>query len=442
MVKYHCIIGFYHFSPRIFSNSLQINFIILTADPNFIGCNTLLFACGISMKSFIQWRWWFIILIMIIIFIGLYFWKSDSQQNNKQYLSIPVQRGDIEQTVLANGVLHAAKLVSVGARASGQVMKLYVKIGDEVRMGQPIADIDSQPQHNALRNSEAALDSIKANRTARQVSLKQAEQELLRQNTLVKADASSIMEYEKALAQRDNLRAEIQALDAQIKQAMAAVDTAKTDLGYTKITSPMDGKVVAIVTEEGRTVNSFQSAPTIVVLAKLDSMRVKAEISEADVTRVKAGQKLYFTILSEPEQRYYATLQQIEPAPTNIINQVDNNITSNSANSTAAIYYNGLFDIDNPDGVLRPSMTVQVYIILNEAKNILVIPATALQKKPDQHIQMVKVLKADGSIEERTILTGISDGIQVQVMSGLKQGEQVVIGDASYAIAGGSSWGS
>ncbi|MCK2169402.1 HlyD family efflux transporter periplasmic adaptor subunit, partial [Thalassospira xiamenensis] len=137
-------------------------------------------------------------------------------------------------------------------------------------------------------------------------------------------DASPQEDFESAEATLNVTKAEIAALNAQIDQAKIAVDTAEIDLGYTKILAPMDGTVVALPVKEGQTVNAAQSTPTIIKLAQLDTMTVEAEISEADVIRVREGQPVSFTILGDPDTRYESTLRAIEPAPTGIEDDDDN----------------------------------------------------------------------------------------------------------------------
>ncbi|KAG1083237.1 hypothetical protein G6F40_014834 [Rhizopus arrhizus] len=129
---------------------------------------------------------------------------------------------------------------------------------------------------------------------------------------MLAADASSREAFETAEARLAVTRAEIASLDAQIAQAEIQVDTARVNLGYTRIVSPIDGMVGAVVTKEGQTVNSIQSAPTIIKVAQVDTMTIKAQISEADVTRVKAGLPVYFTIRGEPDQRYQAKLRAFD----------------------------------------------------------------------------------------------------------------------------------
>jgi len=277
---------------------------------------------------------------------------------------------------------------------------------------------------------------VLAQRRAKRATLQQAEEALKRQKQLVGQDAGSRQDYEDALATRDVTLAGIEALDAQIEQARISVSTAKVNLGYTKITAPMDGVVVAIITKEGQTVNASQSAPTIIKLAQLDIMTVEAEISEADVVRVKPGQKVYFTILGEPDHRYEATLRAVKPAPESITSDTSSGSSgssttssSSSSSSSSAVYYNGLFDVPNPDGKLRISMTAQCTIVLAEAKNAVCIPATTLGNKDEQGRYLVRVLSKDGLPLDRYLAVGINDGNKAQIIEGIAPGESVVIGE-------------
>ena len=272
--------------------------------------------------------------------------------------------------MLASGTIDAIERVSVGAQVSGQLKSLKVALGDRVQKGQLVAEIDDMTQQNELRNKQAALEMRRAARTAKVATLKQSELAYRRQRQMLAADASSRESFESAEATLAVTRAEIASLDAQIVQAEVDVDIAKVNLGYTRIVSPIDGVVVAVITKQGQTVNSMQSAPTIIKVANVATMTIKAQISEADVTRVKPGLPVYFTILGEPDERYHATLRAVEPAPDSIQkDETTASLTSASGSATsAAIYYNGLFDVPNPDERLRISMTAQVFIVRGEAR--------------------------------------------------------------------------
>lgn len=352
----------------------------------------------------------------------------------------PVERGQIEHAVEAIGVIKPSQLVNVGARVSGRIEKLYVALGDEVKEGDPIAQIDSRTQENSLHNAEAALRKAKANKAAQQASLKQYELTFQRQKTMLEADATSKAEYQSAKANLDNAKAQIRALDATIAQQETEVAIARTNLGYTKITAPMDGTVLAVVSKQGQTVNANQSAPTIVMLGNLDTMTVYAEISEADVVKTEVGQTVYFTVLGDPDKRYSSTLRKIAPAPESVINE-NNTSSSSSSTSSSAIYYNGLFDVANPDGELRTYMTAQVSIVLERAEDALIVPAAALGKKLPDGAFMVQVAGPQGRPEPRKVVVGLNNGTQAEIKQGLKLGEQVVVGQAAGGVVSSSSPG-
>ncbi|WP_104470613.1 MacA family efflux pump subunit [Acinetobacter indicus] len=412
--------------------------------------------------------------IVALIAAAWFFLKPKQEQ--PQYITAAVSRGDIENSVLATGVLEATKMVSVGAQVSGQVRKMYVELGDQVKQGQLIAQIDSVRQENELKTAEASIKNQQAQLAVRQANLAKVEAEYNRQKAMYAQDATSRAELEAALASYKTAQADIAAINAQIEQSRLTLATTREDLGYTRIVAPMDGTVVAIVTEEGQTVNANQSAPTIVKLAKLDTMTVKSEISEADVMKVEEGQRVYFTTLGNSEKKHYATLRQVEPAPNSINTETNNS----SSTSSSAVYYNALFDVPNEDGKLRIDMTAQVSIVLDEAKNVLMIPAAAIQasNRPQRSrapgadqapaergaseaargqrpagdrparltlteqeralidqgkaaLAMVRVLQADGSAKPQQVLTGLNNRVSVEIIKGLKEGDQVIIADGS-----------
>ncbi|CAI1595364.1 efflux RND transporter periplasmic adaptor subunit [Serratia proteamaculans] len=365
-------------------------------------------------------------LLVILALVAVFSLQSPSPTAS---VTAPARLGDIENAVLATGKLDAIERVNVGAQVSGQVKSLKVKLGDRVTKGQPIADIDDLPQRNDLRNAEAALNVAKADLQAKQALLKQAESRFKRQKRMLSDEAGSREDFEAAEATLAATRAELIALNARIVQAQIEVDKKKVDLSYTRILAPMDGIVIAVITQQGQTVNANQSAPTIVKLAQLDVMTIKAQISEADITRVSQGQKAYFTIFSEPDKRYDATLRTVELAPESVMK--DDSISSGSSSSgsgtsNASVYYNALLDVPNPDNRLRIAMTAQVSLLLGEAKNALLVPIQAVHKTADKK-QQVQVLTANNRLEMREVKTGITNNVDIQILSGLKVGENVVL---------------
>ncbi|MFG1295223.1 efflux RND transporter periplasmic adaptor subunit [Xanthobacter variabilis] len=351
-----------------------------------------------------------------------------------------VTRGTVEETVLATGTLKPAKLVAVGAQVSGRITAIKVKLGETIRQGDLVAEIDSVTQQNALRTAEASLAAVHAQKAEKEASLVLAQQTLARQKKLVAQTAVSQADFESAEAEVATARAQIAALEAQIAEAEVGVDTARVNLGYTRITAPMDGTVLYIVSQEGQTVNAAQTAPTIIILGDLQTMMVRAEISEADVVNVKAGQKLFFNIIGEPDRRYEATLEFIEPAPESITSDsaVSTSSTSStskssssSSSSSTAIYYNGIFYVPNPEGRLRTYMTAEVHIILGRAADVLTIPSIALGPRQRDGSHTVQVLEADGQVTSRAVEVGLNNKTRAEIKSGLKEGETVVTGQLS-----------
>jgi macrolide-specific efflux system membrane fusion protein len=371
-----------------------------------------------------RWRFALAALVLLVLAVGVKFYFFPTKKA-PAFVTATAALGDLEQSVLATGTLQAFKQVSVGAQASGQIKSLSVALGDSIKKGQLIAEIDSMKQENDLRNTQAALLSAEALLGSRQALLKQAELNFQRQKELLTADAISRQTYEQAEATLGTTRADIKTSEAQIAQVRIAADTAQVNLNYTRILAPMDGVVVALVAQQGQTVNANQSAPIIIKLALLDTITVKAQISEADVVRVKPGQKVYFTILGAPEKRYYTTLRSVDPAPDSIVTD-----TATTVNTATAIYYNGLLDVPNPEGLLRISMTAQVYVVLNEAKGVITIPSAAIQQAGRRGPTSVRVVNAAGKAEKREVKVGMNNNVNAEILEGLAVGEKVVLSEA------------
>jgi macrolide-specific efflux system membrane fusion protein len=372
-----------------------------------------------------------------------------------QYITAVAKLADIEQTVQAIGTLAPAEMIDVGAQVSGQVKSLNVRLGDHVAQGQLIAVIDPMPQVNALRNAEAVLRQERSQLIAQTATLKYNELEFRRQSEMLPQDSTSHAAFDAAEAAVATARATADVLDAQITQAAIAVDTAKVNLGYTRITSPIAGEVIAVEVKQGQTVNALQAAPTIVRVARLDTMTVKAQISEADVTSITPGQKVYFTILGNPTGRYYSSLHSIDLAPESFASDatspgVGSTSGSNSSSSSnTAVYYDALFDVQNSYRTLRTSMTAQVNVVLAEAKQVVTVPSSALtlaaaarsdeaQTGPVTGTKAaLRVVNAAGIAVRRQVLVGINNKVNAQILTGLTAGERVVISGAPEADAEG-----
>lgn len=374
-----------------------------------------------------------VVLALALLMIAGFFYFADNSGPATNYATEKVQRGDIENSVLANGMLQASKLVNVGAQVSGQIINLPVTLGQKVEKGTLIAQIDSLTQQNSLKEALASLVSSKAEYSAKQAQINQAQLEFNRQKSMLDDNASSQADYEAAQASLLVYQAELEQLQAQQEQVQLNVESAQLDLDYTTIKAPMDGIIVYTAVTVGQTVNSSQSTPTIVELADLQQMTVKAQISEADVIKVTPGQEVYFTILGQPNKRYNATLRAIEPGPT-LMDGDDSDMTLSDSD---AIYYNGLFDVDNANGVLRIGMTAQVSIVLSQAKDALIVPAQILQTSSGTNSSYKVPVLVNGEIEYRTVSVGINNKVSAEITEGLREGDEIVLAAPSSDSSGG-----
>jgi macrolide-specific efflux system membrane fusion protein len=347
--------------------------------------------------------------------------------------------GDVEQSVQATGSLRPTQLVAVGAQVSGRITKMNAVIGRRVAAGDLIAEIDNLTQQNDLKSAEAALDDVRAQKRQKEATLAYDAWALEREEKTLAKEATSRDSWESAKEAVETTRAQIDSLDAQIKEAEVKVDSARINLGYTRITAPIDGTVLLVAAQEGQNVNAAQSAPTIAILGRIDRMLARAEISEADAPKVKIGQKAVFSILGAPQRQWEAKLLALDPAPDSL--RSDSEITSSSSSSTSssssssstssAIYYYGRFEVDNPDAVLRTYMTAQVRIALGEAKGVVTIPTAALSPSDAGGQRFVEVVSADGSLARRMVQVGLDDKARCEIRSGLNAGERVVVGRRS-----------
>lgn len=378
----------------------------------------------------------YIVIALLIVVAAKMTWEVRSKLFSKLsngLVTAPATVGDVEETVLATGTLKPIKMVAVGAQLSGRIVSLKVAVGQTVRHGQLIAQIDPVTKQNDLRTAEAALMNMRAQREEKTATLALAESSFARQQLTLAQKASSRADFETAEATVRQTRAQIASLDAQIMQAVVSVENARVNLDYTRVVAPIDGTVLAVVTQEGQTVNAVQSAPTIVILGQVETMAIRAEISEVDVIKVRPGQEVYFTILGDPDHRYQARLESIEPAPESV--KSDSSFssssgagasTSSSSTATSAIYYNGIFSAANPEGQLRTYMTAEVHIVVASAKSALTIPSSALSQRNSDGSWQVEVVNAKNAVATRNVAIGINNKLTAQVLSGLSAGEQVV----------------
>ena len=379
----------------------------------------------------------FILLGLLVAAGAAYYFFSSNNKQETTYLTESVTRGNVEKTVVASGSVESVNEVDVGAQASGKITKLYVKLGQEIKKGEMIADIDSTTQINTLNTKKAALVSYQAQLKAKKTAYDVALSSYNRLSKLYTQKATSLDSVNTAKSTLDNAKAEVEAIEANIKQAEIEVNTAETNVGYTKITAPMDGTVISVPVSEGQTVNANQTTPTIVTIADLSKMKIKPEISEGDITKVKAGQEVSFTILSDSQTVYHSVIDSVDPANTTTSDSSStSSLSSSSSSTTSAIYYYANVLIDNPDRTLRIGMTTENNIKIANAKDVLLVSNMAIQKRDGK--SFVNVLNDKNQPEPREVETGVQNDFKTEIKSGLNEGEKVIVSQ----VANGEQVGS
>lgn len=375
-----------------------------------------------------------IVILLCVGAVALYvgFFKKDDKA---QLATQSIVRMNIDQSIEAVGEVYAKEQVDVGAQVSGQITKLYVQIGDKVKAGDLIAQIDKDKQQNDLDITKAQLASTKANLESKKVALEIASSQYQREQKLYSNKATSLENLETLKNNFYGLKASVADLDAQVVQLEITLKNAEKDLGYTTIRAPMDGIIINVAVDEGQTVNANQSTPTIVKIANLDEMEIRMEIAEADVSKIKVGTAVKFSILNDPEKKYEAKISSIDPANTTTSDAKSNSSSSStSSSSTSAIYYYAKVFVKNRDNFLRIGMSVENSIVIKSAPNALAVPTYAI--KNDKGGYFVELLRG-GQIIKSYVKIGIKDSINTQILDGVSENDLLVL--SSSAKTGKSS---
>jgi macrolide-specific efflux system membrane fusion protein len=360
--------------------------------------------------------------LLVVLFAagaGLRFYFQKEAESRKASLAdsiVQIDYGDIEENVTAQGKLEPKEYVDIGAQVTGQLQKLFVEIGDVVKTGQQLAQIDPRIYAARVQADEARINTLQAQLVEQEALILFADRQYHRNQTLYPTKAvsqetlqNSESNYKAALAKADSIR-------AQLKEVESTLAGDRTNLGYTKIFASMDGTVVQQTAREGQTLNANQTTPNIMQLAKLDKMTVRAQTAEADIMRIKPGMPVYFTTLGSDQRRWQGIVRQILPTP-----EVVNNV----------VLYNVLVDVDNEDGQLMSGMSAQVFFVLGEAKQVPVIPVIALGKRlSDQDNEkgrayQVKKIAEDNQVREKVIHVGLQTRRFAEIREGLAIGDRV-----------------
>jgi macrolide-specific efflux system membrane fusion protein len=354
----------------------------------------------------------------LVIGAGCYWYTAAAQRPQRDSLRpIAVTRANIEEVVTAQGKLEPKQYVDVGTQVSGQLKKINVDIGDTVTKGELLAEIDPRVYQAQVEAGEAKLNSLRAQLNQQKAEAVLADQNLQRNQNLIAANAVSKQALQETESQAAVAKAQVDSIIAQIQETDSNLKASKTNLGFTKIYAPIAGTVTTLPTKEGQTLNANQTAPTIMQVANLDVMTVRAQVAEADVSRLKENMPAYFTTLGNSDHRWQGTVRQIQPSPE-IVNDV--------------VLYDVLIDVKNEGRQLMTGMTTQVFFIFGKADNAVVVPAEALTRRAAKEdndkgkAYRVTVTKGD-SREQRIIHVGLQTRTQAEVTDGLQAGEQILV---------------
>ena len=374
-----------------------------------------------------------VILVLIVISGGL-FWYYSKSAEVIQYKTVRAERSDLRSVIQATGTLDAVETVDVGTQISGTVKEIYIDYNSVVKQGQLIAEIDSATQRTDVAQAEANLQVVQADLMNSEAVLANAEKSLARTRKLAEKDLIAKADVDTDEKTYLTAKAQVAASRARIAQYNATLNKTKINLGYTQIYSPVDGVVVAKNVEKGQTVAASYQTPSIAEIAKdLGQMQVEVNVDEADIGGVKEGQKATFTVDAHPNDPFDGVVTQVRLSPKT----TDNVVT-----------YVVIVKVSNNKGLLMPGMTANVSLIVEERKDVVVVPNSAFRFKPSdpsansgqpgvprmggQTIAEVKapaVYMLDKKAPVRVeVKRGITDGQNTEIISGISEGSEVITG--------------
>ncbi len=358
--------------------------------------------------------------IALLAIFGIGYKMLNRSADGTVYKTQKIENGDIMESITASGTINPLSTVSVGSQASGRIAEIYVDYNSVVKKGQLLALIDQENAKATVQQREAALEIAKAQVDVEENNIKYYKKALNRISKLNASKYSTEKDLEAAERDYDNAVAQLALEQAQVKQAQASLNSAQTELSYTEIKAPVDGIVISKAVEVGQTVAaSFETPELFSVAEDLTKMQIEASVVEADIAKVKEGQKVRFTVDSYADDYFYGTVTQVR----------------NEAITTSnVVTYTVVIGIDNSDMKLKPGMTANVEIITAEEKDVMLVPNQALRfyiddsdnakRYKDRGVWIIK----NGHPERVTVKIGVSDDDNTQILeSTLKIGDEVIV---------------
>ncbi|NLN61239.1 MAG: efflux RND transporter periplasmic adaptor subunit [Deltaproteobacteria bacterium] len=357
-------------------------------------------------------------VVVILALLGSFFLFRNGQKGSS-YRTEKIRLGDIKATVTATGTVNAVVTVLVGTQVSGTIKSIYVDYNSSVKKDQLLAQIDPATFQAQVDQARANLAVSKANVEKAEAALLDARRTLERYKTLFQKNYIAKSDLDTAETTEQSARAQVSAAKAQVQQTKAALDFAENNLRYTRIISPVDGTVISRDVDVGQTVAASFQTPTLFNIAQdLTQMQINVNIDEADIGKIEVDQAVEFTVDAYPEEIFAGGVFEVRNAPITVQNVVT---------------YDVVVKVSNPDLKLKPGMTANVAVILEEKKGVTCVPNSALRFRPagEKDAGGVKgaalwVLK-NGVPERVSVQAGISDGSYTEIVRGIHQGDREVI---------------
>lgn len=346
-----------------------------------------------------KWAKIIVVLIVVIAAIGAgykYYMQKQEEAKKPVVNTAQVQYMSMKSIVSATGTIKPVESVEVSSKITARVKQVLVKENDTVTQGQTVALLDGKDYETQKEQAEFTLQNAKTiyDRT----------------NYLYNIGAKSKEDLDNAQYNYDT--------------AQSKLEEAESNLSETVIVSPMDGVVIGEPVTDGTMAVQGNSNPTVIMrIADLSRKQIFAKVDETDIGSVRVGQKATFTVDAYNGKTFTATVSKISQTDMDNSWNVSNSSSSSSSSSAAVIYYSVTLDVDDPEGLLMPSMTARVDIETANKDNALAVPLSAL--KTDKQGTYVIVIKDDGSTENRYVETGIYGDEFVEIINGLAEGENV-----------------
>ena len=358
--------------------------------------------------------------ILVIVAAVAAFLVFRNKGGETKYKTEKITKGDIITSVTATGTVNAVTMVLVGTQVSGTIKKIYVDFNSPVKKGQLIAQIDPALFEEQVAQARANLLAAKSNVEKAEATLADAKRTRERNEALFSRNLIARSDLDTADTNYETAKASVNAVKASVAQADAALRNAQTNLGYTRIVSPVDGTVVSRSVDVGQTVAASFQTPTLFTIAQdLTKMQIDTSVDEADIGKVKVGQEVEFTVDAYADITFKGKVGQVRIAPITVQNVVT---------------YDVVVMVDNPDVKLKPGMTANVSIIIAEKKDVVKIPNPALRFRPSEVAKTKQPQKGagvwileKGKPKRLPVNIGISDGTFTEVVDGeVREGQDVI----------------